>query len=299
MRSFGRGVIAVLLLVGPSLPVPALRSQTPPFPPQPREAAADLASLLAKTAEYCRRLEASAFDFVCREEIRETIDPKLDAVQKPGPAEPGTSPFLGPTLLISTVRKMKRSFVYDYQCVRAGGAIRETRALLGENGRKKVVPNAELETSTVVWGTALLGPVGLFGERFQGDYAYALAGEGTVGDAAAIIVDAAPKPGAPPSRNLYGKAWIDPASGEILKIEWSESRVGRFDVFARRGEAFKRAPRLAIVSEFSVEKNGLRFPTRLRVEEAYLKESGKPFVRSTTDVVYKDFKFFTVTVEVR
>ena len=309
MRPFNRVALPVLLLIAASLAAPALRSQTVTLSPSRSTVSAELADLLAKTAEYCRRLEASAFDFVCREEIRETIDPKLDAAARKPPAGPNTTPnmgpdslsFIGPTFVLSTVRKVRRSFIYDYQCIRAGRTIREIRTELEENGKKKVVPNAELETSTVVWGTVLLGPCGLFGERFQGDYDYALAGGDTLaGGAAALVVSAKPKPGAPPSRNLFGKAWIDPATGEILKIEWSESRVGHFDVFARRGEAFKRTPRLNIVSEFSVEKNGLRFPTRLTVEEAYVKESGgKPFIRSKTEVVYKDFKFFTVTVEVR
>jgi hypothetical protein len=278
-----------------------------PKPGPTRLSGPALASVLAKTADYCRRLEGSAFDFVCREEIRETIDPKLDAAAKGAINAPNASSnygpdallFQGPTVVVSTVRKIRRSFVYDYQCIRAGQTIREIRTQLEENGKKKNVPNAELQTSTVVWGTALMGPVGLFGERFQGEYDYVQTGEEPIGGIPAVIIDAKPKPAAAPNRNLFGKAWIDPATGNILKIEWSESRVGRFDVFARRGEAYKRTPRLTIVSEFSVEKNGLRFPTRLTVEEAYLKESGKPFVRSKTDVSYKNFKFFTVETEVR
>jgi hypothetical protein len=173
------------------------------------------------------------------------------------------------------------------------------RTQLEENGKKKVVPNAELKTSVVVFGKALLGPVGLFGERFQPDYDFALAGEEKIGKIRVLVVDAKPKPGAPPSHNLYGKAWIDPVTGNILKIEWSESRVGRFDVFEKRGQLYNRKPRLVIRSEFSAEKNGIRFPSRLSVEEAYLKESGKAFVRSKTEVVYKDFKFFTVSYDVR
>jgi hypothetical protein len=38
----------------------------------------DLSSLLEKAAEYCRKLESAALDFVCREEIREMIDVSLD-----------------------------------------------------------------------------------------------------------------------------------------------------------------------------------------------------------------------------
>jgi len=303
----GRAFIMTVLLAGllPAGPLPASPGTSALTASRP---AADdsLEALLAKAAEYCRKLESSAFDFVCREEILEIVNPRLDAAAQPKPSvDPGSSgqfgapEFLGPTLVLSTVKKMKRSLVYDYQCVRAGRTIREMRTQLEENGKPKVVPNAELETSVVVFATALLGPVGLFGERFQPDYIFTVAGRDRLEGVDVLIVDAKPRPGAPPSRSLYGQAWIDPASGNILKIEWSESRVGRFDVFVRRGELFKRTPRLTIRSEFSVEKNGIRFPSRLFVEETYLKGSGKAFVRSRTEVVYRDFKFFTVTFDVR
>ena len=262
--------------------------------PQPQ-----LPALLVKVAEYCRKLESSAFDFVCREEISERIDPFLDVAKGALLPIPEWTSYKGPTFTISTVNKVKHKFVYDYQCVRAGRTIREMRTQLEENGKKKVVPNAELQTSIVVFSTTLLGPVGLFGKRFQPDYDFALVGEEKIGKTNVFVIDARPKAGAPPSRNLYGKAWIDPATGFILKIEWSESRVGRFDVFEKRGRLYNRTPRLVIRSEFSAEKNGIRFPSRLSVEEAYLKKSGKAFIRSRTEVVYKDFKFFTVSYDVR
>jgi len=299
-RRCAAAVFVALALVPPNAPAaappatsPQLRQETGTFPQPP----ATLESLLAKAAAYCRKLEGSAFDFVCREEIHETIDPKLEVAIPTAPIDSGSEEFLGPSLVISKVNKIKRSFVYDYQCVRTGHAIRETRTLLEENGKRKNVPNAELETSTVVWSTVLLGPVGMFGESAQPGYDFSLAGEELIGDTSAVVVEAKPKPGAAATRRLYGKAWIDPATGDILKIEWSEGRVGSFDVFARRGERFQRTPRLTLRSEFSVVKNGLRFPSHLTVEEAYLSDAGKVFVRSTTDVVYKDFRFATVEVE--
>ncbi|MGB8960214.1 MAG: hypothetical protein WCC00_14495 [Candidatus Aminicenantales bacterium] len=297
--------LAVALLSPAFAPAEAAPSQEPSRSSAP-PASLPLDALLAKAAEYCRRLESSAFDLACREEIRETIDPKLDASQKavrPGPGSrndfgPGAPSYLGPTLVISTVRKVKRSFVYDYRCIRAGRAIREVRNQVEENGKRKIVPNAELQTSNVVFGTAFLGPVGLFGEHVQPGTDYVIAGRDRIGDIPVVIIAAKPKPGAPDRRNLTGKAWVDPSTGQILKIEWSESRVGRFDVFEKRGELFKRTPRLVSLSEFSAEKNGIRFPSRLYVEEAYLKESGKAFIRSKTEAVYKDFQFFSVEFEV-
>jgi len=277
-----------------AFPSPQEPAKTAPSPPP-----ASLGPLLAKAAEYCRRLEASAFDFVCREEIAETIDPNLEIDRRTPPPQSEWNDYIGPTFTISRARKIKSTYVYDYQCVRAGRTIREVRTQLEENGKRKVVPNAELRTSVIVWGTALLAPAGIFAERFQPDYDFTVAGIERIGAVAVVVVDAKPKPGAPSSRNLYGKAWVDPATGDILRIEWSESRVGRFDIFEKRGQIYKRTPRLVIRSEFSAEKNGIRFPSRLSVEEAYLNDAGKAFVRSRTEVVYKDFKFFTVEVEVK
>ena len=298
--------LAVALLALAFAPAAAARPQQPSRSPAP-PASLPLDALLAKAAEYCRKLESSAFDLACREEIRETIDPKLDTSQKvvrPGPGStndfgPGAPSYLGPTLVISTVRKVKRSFVYDDRFVRAGETIREARTQLEENGRRKIVPDATLRTSMVAFGTGFLGPVGFFGAHVQPGYDFAVAGRDRIGDISVIIIDAKPKPGAPDARNLRGKAWVDPATGEILRIEWSESPVGRFDVFEKRGELFKRTPRLTNLSEFGAGKNGIRFPSRLDVEEAYLKGSGKAFIRSKTEAVYKDFQFFKVEFEVR
>ncbi len=62
-------------------------SASPPFSPQKADSVpqAQLSALLAKAAAYCPRPESSAFDFVCREEISETICPSL--VDKSAPLE--------------------------------------------------------------------------------------------------------------------------------------------------------------------------------------------------------------------
>ena len=265
----------------------------------------DLAAFLKSAAEYCRRLESVALHFTCREEIDEKIDLTRDVESPPMPAtnwtvDPGGRLGSAATILSRTTTRGRLSLVYDYQCIRAfSGAVRDTRTLIEQNGKKKHVPEAKLDLTTFDFGTTMLGPTGIFAERFQGDHDYAVIGQDKIKRKPVVIVEAKPKPGAPVSRNLFGKAWVDPATNEILKIEWDESRVGRYEIFRGRGEKYKLKPRITITSDFSVEKNGLRFPTKMFIEEAYLNERGRKFVRSETTVEYKDFKFFTVEVEVK
>jgi len=295
------GIVIVLAsLVGMCISpkVPALSPQTAE---NRQHAAADkLDSLLKKMAAYCLRLESAAFDFVCLEEITENINPALD-VKPPESLKEWTfrdqqrRKYGFPQEL----KKIKNSYIYDYQCIRDNREIREMRTLLEENKKKTNEPKAKLKTSIVVYGNALLSPVNIFGERFQPDYDYKIIGEDKINGRQVIIIDAVPKPEAPDTKNLYGKAWVDAETSDILKIEWSEKRIGRYDIFERRGERCKRKPRLTLHSEFQIEKNGIRFPSSMFIEEAYINKRGRAFVRSETTVIYKDFKFFTVEVEVK
>ena len=261
----------------------------------------DLDFILKRMADYCLRLENAAFDFVCLEEIKETIHLALD-VNRPRESLKDWAYWdlaRWNSSVPMALKKINNSYVYDYQCIRESGRMHEIRTLLKEDGRKKHEPNAKLKTAVVVYGNALLWPVGLFGERFQAQYDYKIAGDGMIDGRSVVVIDATPRAGIPETRSLYGKGWVDTETLDILKIEWSERHIGRYEIFAKRGERYKRTPRLRVRSELRAEKNGIRFPSSLFIEEAYLNDRGRAFIRSLTNVVYKDFKFFTVEVEIR
>jgi hypothetical protein len=273
--------------------------------PQAKEQAGpeiDLGALLDKVAAYCRRLEDAALDFVCQEEIVETIDPSLDLKRPAMPIRSWTpvgdaSSSMGETrgsIAIFSVKKIKRTLLYDYQCIRIKGEMTERRTLLREDKKKLNEPDAKLKTSVMLYETPLLGPVGVFSEYVRPHFTYAVVGREKHAKKPVIVVEAIPKPDAPPARDLYGKAWIDPATGDIVKIEWNDKRIGHFEVFEKRGEKYGLKPRVTMTSEFKIEKNGLRFPTSFVAEEVYLNARGRAFVRSTTAVEFKGFKFFTV-----
>ncbi|MGA2587607.1 MAG: hypothetical protein ABSF88_11385 [Candidatus Aminicenantales bacterium] len=268
---------------------------------QEKTPALSLDDLLGKLAVYCRKLEGVALNFVCHEEIRETIDPTLDVMDPLDTVDDWQ--FIPPGHAVAAqilpLRKKDFSYVYDYQCIRSNHIIREMRTLIEENGAIKNVSNSVLKTSVVVFGNALLAPVGLLSEAYQKSFDYAIIGKSKIEGLQVITIEAKPKLGAPDIKNLFGKAWIDPTTADIRKIEWNENRIGNYEVFEKRGKRYMRSPRLTISSEFKTEKNGIRFPSRLYVEEAYVNSLGRAIVRSKTEVLYTNFRFFTVEVDIK
>lgn len=148
-----------------------------------------------------------------------------------------------------------------------------------------------------VYRNALLGPVAIFGRPWRDHCVYEAVREAKIGGRACVVIDVRPKAHEPKIGFLFGRAFIDKATLEILRIEWSEQRIGNYAVFEKRGERYGLKPCISVTSDFDIEKNGIRFPSRHVIEEAYLDSRGKKFVRSETAVVYSDFRFFTVTVE--
>jgi hypothetical protein len=265
--------------LAPWVPVPAQI----PAPGQASSQADLLAKILEKTSYYCDRLERISLYFVCREEIDEhQFHPPIRLNSPPG----GGS-------------RTHVSLVYDYQLVRSGPSVEEKRTLLEENGHRRNEPDAPLKTKLYKHRNLVFGPVGLFGEAWQSRHAYRLLGEDTVDNDRAFLVEAAPS-GDPEPNLIYGKVWVRESDFAILKIEWDQRSLGNFAAIEAMARAIghEAEPKISIVGTYGVEKNGIRFLSRMTLYEDYDSRVGK--VRaSQTEVRYKDYKFFVVETEVR
>jgi hypothetical protein len=297
-----RRLPAVFLALAAAFTVPPLIS---PQMKTDAEKPFDLAAFLKTAAEDCRRLEGAVLDFTCREMIEEKVDLTRDIDDAPAATPdwskpPGSRLPPGATILSRSTARYRHTLVHHYQCVRdPKGLIRETRTLLEENGRSRSVPEVKLGAANLDYGRAFLAPVALFAERFQRDFDYAVVGRAIVEGTPVVIVEAKPKPEAMVAPNISGKAWVEPAAGAMLKVEWDESRVGRHAIFRERGEKYKMIPLILVTAEFGVARNALRFPTKLVLEEAYFNARGRKFVRSETTAEYAGFEFFTVEVKIK
>ncbi|MCJ7485252.1 MAG: hypothetical protein MUQ25_03670 [Candidatus Aminicenantes bacterium] len=287
-------IVAALggIAVPSAVPGPALatRPSLPGVPAQSRSA--DLAAILERCAAYCDKLSRSVLDFVCEERVAETIAKIL--VTRPAVSGSSSRAIYFSRPWGSVDKRTRSKYLYDYQLVRTrSGEIKETRVLLEENGRKVEEKEASLKTRVFIYKYVVMGPVGLLGREEQENFDFSVVKETTLKKQRVVIIQAAPKSGAA-GNVLYGKVWVRQSDAGILRIEWQPESMGNYEGIEEMARELGMKPRLSFVSEYDFEKNGLRFPSRYEIEEAYSSKVRAPLVRSKTEVTYDAYKFFTV-----
>jgi hypothetical protein len=232
--------------------------------------------ILRETGEYCYLLEKAVIDFICLEEIEEEINWSKDY--------PSMRPWL-----------KRNTYVYDYQFIKKNHRIEESRILLKENGRKKHEKNAKLKTSTFQYQNVLYGPIDLLNWERQDLFEYRIKADDKGDDETIVVLEAIPK--SLEDYNAYGKIWIKKDDFSILKIEWNPKSIRGYVRIEETAERYESEPDIIIITEFNYEKNSIRFPSKHSIQEAYIDEKGKKFIRSELTTVYSDYKFFTVETE--
>ena len=229
------------------LPPPApLRVQETELPPMP----AELEPVMAKAAEYCRRLKEAAFRFYCLEKVEERV--------------------LERNPLNKRLEPVERRWEYDYQITGAGGTINEHRRLVREGTRKVDKKNAALATRFSSHGSVFL-PVTLLARENREKYSYRLLGRERVKKSRCFVVEVLPRQ--PESGSIaHGRVWIDERDGSVLKIEMNPRGVAGVEALEKAAKASLARLLLEVTHTYFVERDGLRFPSTTGFREAYVVE---------------------------
>jgi len=246
--------------------------------------------ILKRSREYCQRLSKTALDFVCMEEVSEK---NINVVQVVEIIRFG----MGSRVVEKEV-VTKHKYLYDYQFIRKDDRKIEKRILLEEDGIKKREEVTRLKTTMFQYKNVLFGPVNLLAEDRQQFFDYKMIGDELLDGERALVIEATPMPSIR-EQILWGKIWVKEDDLSILKIEWNQDRMVHSAVIKDMARRYKAEPRITHITEFGFEKNEIRFPSHYFIEEAYIKKKGKKIVHSETQVVYKDYKFFTVETDVK
>lgn len=251
----------------------------------------DLENILKKCAEYCQKLANSSLYLVCNEKVREEIF-------RPSPQIYDVSGRISYSAAPGGLLTQKNVYVYDYQLIRKNFEINEKRILIEENGKKKNEKDAGLKTRIFSYSNIIFGPAGLLSEFWQEYYDYKIIQREKFKRNKVIVIQATHIPHMK-TTNLFGRIWVREDDFSIVKIEWEQESIQNYELIEEFAEKLSAKPELEFLAEYAFEKNGIRFPSKCTITEAYRHKRGGRFIRSKTTITYKDYKFFTVETEVK
>jgi outer membrane lipoprotein-sorting protein len=240
----------------------------------------ELEMILSACSEYCEKLSNASINFVCKERVVEEIyhyRPGTYFSNQPLPSD-----------------KKSSTFVYEYRFTLKGKKIEETRTLLEENGQKKRQENVRLKTAKLKDKLAILEPINLFSKDLLEHYQFKIVKEEKFKGRRAIVIEA--KPTAQECDDYIARIWVSCSDFDILKIEREQKALGDSEWIKRISGEWELEPRIIFITEFLHEKNGIRFPSRYYIKEAYYgkfpKVKGKKkIIRSETTVSYSNYRF--------
>lgn len=277
-------ILALLFVISPEL----VHSR---YPASGLKNEVDLENILKKCAEYCQKLTNSSLFFVCNEKVKEEI-------YRPSPQVYDASGRISYSADSLGRLTQKNIYVYDYQLIRKNLEISEKRILIEENGKKKKEKDAGLKTRIFSYSNIIFGPVGLLSEFWQEYYNYTIIKREKFERNKVIIIQATHIPHKKTS-NLFGRIWVREDDSSIVKIEWEQESIQNYELAEEFAKKLNAKPELEFLAEYSFEKNGIRFPNKCTITEAYRRKGGGRHIRSKTTIIYKDYKFFTVETEVK
>jgi len=254
-----------------------------------------LSEVLKKTGEYCKKVKRMALFYVCKENVVGKIYfyRKKDIIKRFEKLETDSGQKNK-----ELKEKRKKTFTYDYQLVKKEEELREKRVLLEEDGKEKYEENAVLWVVKYVGKYLVFGPVGFLSKYWQNYFNYEIVGKDTVEGKDAIIIKSSPKE-IREENNNFGKIWVDEKDFSILKIEWDPLSIKDFvgEKIQTPGGDLRETVTWNVI--YGVEKNGVRFPSKQLIQEVFVNEKGQKVIKEETIIIYKDYQFFIVEVDVK
>ncbi|MCU0237606.1 MAG: hypothetical protein MUC72_11055 [Acidobacteria bacterium] len=268
-----------------------------------QEMPAEMTALLKLAADYSERLRHAAFRFICRETVNEDVLVR-DVMDR------------------SSHKRVRTSWLYDYQVVVRDGKVTEDRVLLRKNKTKKRVENAALETRFRSLYSAFL-PATLFAADKQPAFFYRLEKHEKMYGRPVARLAVTPRPGH--EETGAGTAWVDEETGAVLKIDLAQRAIKGIEAMEQRAKQSGARLLVSDVHYYGIERDGVWLPSSTTISEYYvisvsevrdasrlaergtwspparmLSSSGKRQIElSRTWVEYADFKFFVVDVQSR
>jgi hypothetical protein len=256
----------------------------------------NIKQLIVKCGGYCELVKGAALNYICNENITDvetTFNTASTKVRDPY----GNLTSMMQATKLKPKRTKKKTYVYDYQLIKKGEELKESRILLKENNRKKHKENAELQNRYKAQ-FIIFGPVGFLSRYWQHQFNFEKINNEQVNGIDAVVVKATPKPTNTENRS-EAIIWINPEDASVLRISWQPESMEGFEAEEVKFRAEDLTRTLTWDITYGFEKNGVRFPSIQHIQDMIVNETGDKYILQEITINYSEYKFFTVEVGIK
>ena len=252
-----------------------------------------LQEILQSTGEYCERVKQIALYYICQENIVD-IENFFRGTSRALEMQREEKAF--------KIRRVKRqTYTYDYQLIRKGDDLSERRIMLEKNGREKYQEDADLNHLKYYSQYLIFGPVGFLSHYWQNHFTYSMIGEDTIDGEPVFINRADPNEVRLDNYNI-GRIWVN-KDFQVVRLEWEPISIQNYEDEILISSLGPFQKKLVWTVDYTVEKNGVRFPDRQLIKEVFFRisENGieQKAVKRETRFEYNAYKFFIVETDVK
>lgn len=250
-----------------------------------------MTEILNGAGNYCEKVKEMALQYICLEKI---ID-----IENFFGSESRASGLVRENTIFNTRRTRKQTYTFDYQLIKNADELSEQRIMLQKNGRERYRLNCNLDQLKYSSQYLIYGPVGFLSWYWQSRFNYSFVGQSVINGEPAVIIEAIPNEIRLDNTNS-GRIWIN-KKYQIVRVELEPSCIQNYEdesLETRMGQ-FKKT--VLWIIDYSVEKNGVLFPSQQLIQEIFIQESDgavRKAVKRETLFIYDEYKYFNVETNV-
>lgn len=267
----------------------------------------ELDKYLLGAAKYCEKLKENAFHFYCKEKIESILDLSdlgFRPEQESGFWKSVRDRKMSKSDRMKSGKRKIRVYVFDYQIVGNKGQVKEQRKLISKKvGSDEEEKELQGRINSFLAERAIFGPITLLSQERQDKFNFKLLKYEKRKKRRYAVIEAEPQD--KKVNFSYGKIWVDTEDFSVLKIKVDPRSIKGYRNLMRMAKKLQARLFLSCEIEYNRLHNGIRFPTRVLIEETYkggpliLRTKGyRGWERNKTIFAYKDYKFFEVEVDV-
>lgn len=267
----------------------------------------DLNRILDGAAKYCEKLKESAFHFLCKEEIAETRKPLSSSStlrdQRTGRSKSLKYNRRTPNLPVSKMPKTTvKKMVFSYRLMKSGESIKEERQRFNVKTDRSLDEKNEnvIKTTAFFSERAVFAPTTMLAADRQAYYRFTFLGYDSLKNRRCAMILGVPlDPHI--TRGFFGTTWIDLEDHSVLKVAADPRSIKGYSNLKELADKLKTRLHLSLEMNFDLQRDGIRFPTRVSMMEKYkggrnisMLRGPAGWERTRTQFRYSDYRFFSV-----